>query len=76
MQQRLLEYERVQARAKLAETENTLSGVLYERGIDSKGFAVIRAKGDKALFGLDTSMMKRKVGAPDTKNNTPFFVEL
>lgn len=41
--QRLLDYERVQARAKLAETEHTLSGVLYERGIDSKGFAIIRA---------------------------------
>lgn len=27
--QRLLDYERVQARAKLAETEHTLSGVLY-----------------------------------------------
>lgn len=40
--QRLLDYERVQARAKLAETEHTLSGVLYERGVDSKGFASIR----------------------------------
>ena len=73
MQQRLLEYERVQARAKLAETENTLSGVLYERGIDSKGFAVIRAKGDKALFGLDTVMMKRKVGAPEKRPLADFL---
>ena len=39
VQKRLLEYERVQARAKLAETEKRLSGVLYERGVDSKGFA-------------------------------------
>jgi DNA-damage-inducible protein D len=31
IEQRLLDYERVQARAKLAETEKTLSGVLYER---------------------------------------------
>ena len=46
---RILDYERVQARAKLAETEHTLSGLLYERGVDSKGFAIIRAKGDKAL---------------------------
>ncbi|MDE6552435.1 MAG: damage-inducible protein D [Muribaculaceae bacterium] len=30
VQQRLLDYERVQARAKLAETEHILSGVLYE----------------------------------------------
>ncbi len=50
--QRLLDYERVQARAKLADTEHTLSGVLYERGVDGKGFAIIRAKGDRALFGL------------------------
>lgn len=65
--QRLLDYERVQARAKLAETEHTLSGVLYERGVDSRGFAIIRAKGDRALFGLDTAMMKRRVGAPEKK---------
>ena len=25
------------------------SGVLYERGVDSKGFAIIRSKGDKSL---------------------------
>lgn len=48
VQKRLLEYERVQARAKLAETEKRLSGVLYERGVDSKGFAIIRSLGDKA----------------------------
>ena len=50
VEQRLLDYERVKARAKLAETEKVLSGVLYERGVDSKGFAIIRSKGDKALF--------------------------
>ena len=65
VQQRILDYERVQARTKLADTERHLSGVLYERGVDSKGFAIIRTKGDKALFGLDTAMMKRRVGAPD-----------
>ena len=48
VQKRLLEYERVQARAKLAETEKRLSGVLYERGVYSKGFAIIRSLGDKA----------------------------
>ena len=73
VQQRLLESERVQARARLAETENTLSGVLYERGVDSKGFAIIRAKGDKALFGLDTAMMKRRVGAPDKRPLADFL---
>lgn len=71
--QRLLDYERVQARAKLAETEHTLSGVLYERGVDAKGFAIIRAKGDRALFGLDTVMMKRRVGAPEKRPLADFL---
>ncbi len=71
--QRLLDYERVQARAKLAETEHTLSGVLYERGVDSKGFALIRTKGDRALFGLDTAMMKRRVGAPEKRPLADFL---
>ena len=71
--QRLLDFERVQARAKLAETEHTLSGVLYERGVDSKGFAIIRAKGDRALFGLDTAMMKRRVGAPEKRPLADFL---
>ena len=48
VQKRILNYERVQARIKLAETEKVLSSVLY--GVDNKGFAVIRSKGDKALF--------------------------
>lgn len=73
VQQRLLDYERVQARAKLAETEHILSGVLYERGIDAKGFAIIRTKGDRALFGLDTAMMKRRVGAPDKRPLADFL---
>lgn len=70
---RLLDFERVQARAKLAETEHTLSGVLYERGVDSRGFAIIRAKGDKALFGLDTATMKRRVGAPEKRPLADFL---
>ena len=46
----LLDYERVKARAKLAETEKILSGILYERGVNDKDFAVIRSKGDQAYF--------------------------
>ncbi len=73
VQKRILDYERVQARAKLADTEHHLSGVLYERGVDSKGFAIIRAKGDKALFGLNTAMMKRRVGAPEKRPLADFL---
>ena len=71
--QRLLDYERVKARAKLASTEHTLSSVLYERGVDSKGFAIIRAKGDRALFGIDTALMKRRVGAPEKRPLADFL---
>jgi DNA-damage-inducible protein D len=65
IEQRILETERVEARAKLRETEKRLSGVLYERGVDEKGFAIIRSKGDKALFNVDTAVLKRKLGVPE-----------
>ncbi len=45
VEQRFLEYERIKAREKLSETEKQLSGILYERGVDSQGFALIRSKG-------------------------------
>jgi DNA-damage-inducible protein D len=73
IEQRILDYERVQARAKLAETEKILSGVLYERGIDAKGFAIIRSKGDKALFRLDTHLLKRRIGAPENRPVADFL---
>jgi len=73
VEQRLLETERVEARAKLRETEKRLSGVLYERGVDDKGFAVIRSKGDKALFQLDTSQLKRKMGVPENRPVADFL---
>lgn len=71
--QRLLDGERVKARAKLAETERKLSGVLYERGVDNKGFAIIRSKGDQALFRLSTQQLKRKFGAPETRPVADFM---
>ena len=73
VEQRLLDYERVQARTELAETEKLLSGVLYERGVDSKGFAIIRSKGDKALFRLDTALLKCKLGAPHSRPLVDFL---
>lgn len=73
VEQHLLDYERVQARTKLAETEKLLSGVFYERGVDSKGFAIIRSKGDKALFRLDTALLKCKLGAPHSRPLVDFL---
>ena len=63
IEKRLLEHERLQARKKLSESERVLSGVLYERGVDDRGFARIRSKGDQALFGGNTTQdMKDKHG--------------
>ena len=73
IEQRILEIERVEARAKLRETEKQLSGVLYERGVDDKGFAIIRSKGDKALFNLDTTRLKRKMGIPQNRPIADFL---
>jgi len=73
IEQRILETERVEARIKLRETEKRLSGVLYERGVDDKGFAVIRSKGDKALFNLDTAQLKRKMNIPQNRPVADFL---
>lgn len=73
VEQRLLEFERVKAREKLSQTEKQLSGILYERGVDSQGFAVIRSKGDQALFRLNTQMLKRKMGVPDSRPVADFL---
>jgi len=73
IEQRILETERVEARAKLRETEKLLSSVLYERGVDDSGFALIRSKGDKALFHLDTKQLKRKFGVPENRPIADFL---
>ena len=73
IEQRLLEAERVKARAKLQETEKKLSGILYERGVNDKGFANIRSKGDQALFHLSTQQMKTKMGVPDNRPVADFL---
>jgi DNA-damage-inducible protein D len=73
VEQRLLEFERVKAREKLSQTEKQLSGILYERGVDSQGFAIIRSKGDQALFRLNTQTLKRKMGVPEGRPVADFL---
>ena len=73
VEQRILEFERVKARVKLSQTEKQLSGILYERGVDNQGFAIIRSKGDQALFRLNTQMLKRKMGVPDSRPVADFL---
>ncbi|MBK8394870.1 MAG: DNA damage-inducible protein D [Leptospiraceae bacterium] len=77
IEKRLLDVERVIAREKLSRSEKKLSGILYERGVDDKGFAVIRSKGDQALFGgYNTNEMKRKLMVPDNRPLADFLPTL
>jgi len=60
IEKRLLDIARINAREKLSKSEKKLSGIIYQRGVDDYGFAVIRSKGDQALFGgFSTSDMKK-----------------
>ncbi len=67
IEQRLLETERVQARQKLADTEKELSSVIYEQTGGNQNFALIRSKGDHALFGKSTQAMKTQWQVPDNR---------
>ncbi|HRP68779.1 MAG TPA: DNA damage-inducible protein D, partial [Turneriella sp.] len=57
IQQHLLEAERVSARKKLSATEKELSEVIFEQTSGNQNFALIRSKGDQALFGKSTQAM-------------------
>ena len=77
IEQRLLNIARVTAREKLSKSEKKLSGIIYERGVDDKGFATIRSKGDQALFGgFSTNDMKRKLQIPDNRPLADFLPTL
>ena len=63
IEERLHMLERMETRDRLRASEKQLSKNIYERGVDDKGFARIRSKGDSALFGgLTTEQMKQRLG--------------
>lgn len=65
IEQQLLDVDRVSARDRLSKSEKKLSGIIYERGVDDTGFAIIRSKGGQALFGgCSTTEMKKKLTVP------------
>ncbi len=65
IEQRLLEAERLSARKKLTTTEKELSQVIFEQTGGNQDFALIRSKGDQALFGRSTQAMKERWAVPD-----------
>ena len=74
LEERIQLMERLHAREKLAATETELSKNIYERGVDNKGFATIRSKGDWALFGGNNTLaMKRKFGIAENRPLADFL---
>jgi len=67
IEQRMLALERIQVRRKLSETEKELSQVIYEQTDGNQDFALIRSKGDHALFGKSTQAMKAQWKVPDNR---------
>lgn len=77
IEERIAYIERTQARGRLKESEKRLSQNIYERGVDDKGFARIRSKGDEALFGgYTTKEMKTKLGMKDNRPLADFLPTL
>jgi len=77
IEQRLLDVARVSAREKLSKSEKKLSGIIFQRGVDDKGFAMIRSKGDQALFGGNSTIsMKQKLKVPDSRPLADFLPTL
>jgi len=74
IEQRIKDYERLVARQKLTFSEKELSELIFEKTGDDKNFAIIRSKGDFALFGgHNTSVMKKKLCVPDGRPLADFL---
>ena len=68
VEQRIKDWERLQARQKLTLSEKELSELIYEHTGNDRNFGIIRSKGDQALFGFTTGQMKKRLGV---KSNRP-----
>ena len=74
LEERIHLSERLRARDLLTTAEKELSNNIYQRGVDSNGFANIRSKGDAALFGGVTTMeMKKKLKIPHNRPLADFL---
>jgi len=63
IEQRVLDAERLESRRQSKATEKALSELFFERGLDRPKRAAVRAKGDHALFGGNTTQeMKKRYG--------------
>ena len=77
IEERISLIERTEARCRLKESEKRLSQNIYERGVDDAGFGRIRSRGDRALFGGNsTKDMKAKLGVKDNRPLADFLPTL
>ncbi len=77
IEERITYIERMEARGRLKESEKRLSQNIYERGVDDSGFGRIRAKGDSALFGGNsTQEMKNKFNIKEHRPLADFLPTL
>lgn len=74
IEQRIKDWERLSARQKLTLSEKELSELIFERTGDEKNFAIIRSRGDSALFGgHSTKAMKKKLCVPEHRPLADFL---
>ena len=74
IERRLAEAERVSARQRLSRSEKELSGNIFDRLRENEGFGRIRSKGDRALFGGQTTQdMKGRLGVPKARPLADFL---
>lgn len=77
IEERLNLLSRLETRDKLKASEKQLSKNIYERGVDDKGFARIRSRGDTALFGgFTTEDMKKRLGISSNRPLADFLPTL
>lgn len=68
IEERVAYIERMEARGRLKESEKRLSQNIYERDVDDSGFGRIRARGDCALFGGNSTRdMKSKLNIKESR---------
>lgn len=73
IEQRIKDWERLNARQKLSLSEKELSELIFEQTGNERDFGMIRSRGDKALFGYTTSEMKNKLSIPKNRPLADFL---
>lgn len=77
IEERINDLSRLETRDRLRSSEKLLSRNIFERGVDEKGYARIRSKGDTALFGGNTTEdMKQRLGIKSTRPLADFLPTL